>query len=342
MKHKKLNIFMFALIIFFVFVNLHIATVHDIGHYPIQRSVTFNPYIRTDYRKKISDEQPEIIILGDSAIRQLNEEKISDVTDRNTLVFSMPGTGSAYWYLFIRNQLFLADHWPDYFILFFRDSTLTMPEYRVNGEYLIRLEEIASSWDEDVYELAINGRKSAMVRFFESYIPLFAYRSEDYFNIIQWFRNTLPEKILKADKQMVDTAYKAVFGREQVNDLLWEELLLNKDNLLYLPESLDLTGCVNHSFLPAMLRDLKKMGIQPIFIRVRYRSHAMGEIDQDDLVLYLTELTEYIENAGGIFLDLSSLEGLSAEMYEDNFHIFSVYGGQATVIIAQELAYLLK
>jgi hypothetical protein len=328
---------LFCFLLFLVLVNLWVISTFNISAYPLKHAETFDGAMRSDYRDTISKEKPEIIVLGDSSISHLSDEKIADMTGKSTMVFAMPGTGSAYWYLFIRNQLFLADHRPDYFILFFRDSMLTVPEYRVKGEYFIRLEEIATVWDEDVYDLAINYKKPATLKFLERYVPIISYRNEIYSQWIQWSRNFLPELMMGVNKAEVDSSFEKVFGRQQINAQLWEEYQLNIDSLLYAATALDFSDNLRESFLPAILRELNMMGIQPVFVRVKYRSHALGEKDDPTLLEYLADLEAYLQKTGARYVDLTAVAGLSADMYADNFHIQPQAEDQATAVIAAEI-----
>ena len=90
--------------------NLVVIKTFSVSSFPLGRSQTFDPEIRTDYREAINNREPEIIILGDSSINHLEEEVFLSVTGKETLIFCFPGTGSAYWYLFIRNQLLSLIH----------------------------------------------------------------------------------------------------------------------------------------------------------------------------------------------------------------------------------------
>jgi len=321
-----------------VVANLVAMNAFSVSSFPLERSQTFDPEIRTDYREAISNRKPEIIILGDSSISQLREDVITSATGKETLVFSFPGTGSAYWYLFIRNQLFLADHRSEYFILFFRDSTLTVPEYRVSGEYFVRLEEVASHWDEDVYNLAINYKKPPFTLWLEKYVPIYAYRNEIYSQFIHASRNYFPGFFAQKSEDEVSAAFVQVFEREHINDQLWEHLLLNKDSLLYTSSALDFPGSVDRSFLPAMIRDIKMMGIKPVFVRVRYRSHARGEVDSAALQNYLLKLSAFFGKENVAYMDLSTENRITESMYQDNFHIQSSSSFAASKIIAERLS----
>ena len=98
---------------------------YEVDSYPVEKAESFDEYIRTDYREKINKEKSQIVIIGDSAIRELDQDIFTQVIGKKTLLFSAPGTGSAYWYLFMRHQVLEADIQPEYIFFFFRNVTLT-------------------------------------------------------------------------------------------------------------------------------------------------------------------------------------------------------------------------
>jgi len=335
--NKKIILFLLFLIILFSLANIWVVQIYDVSHFPIHRSLTFDEEMRTDYRFKIEGKALQIVAIGDSSIRELDEEIFSESIGMKSAIFSAPGSGSAYWYLFIRNQIIPARSDQDYVILFFRSSTLTAPDYLVKGHYFVRLEEIAGRQDKDVYDLAINGLKNRWVKFAEKYIPLFTFRSEIYFNTVQQIRYYLPEVVLDQDVLSVNQAYDEVFDDVQINDLMWEEFLQNVESTLYSPAALDFSARVERSFLPGMIKDLAKSGATPVFVRVKNKEHAEGQTDSDELIEYLEDLKKYLEQNGCIYLDLAGVEELTVNMYRDSIHINPENAQKVTEIIAEEI-----
>ena len=171
---------------------------------------------------------------------------------------------------------------------------------------------------------------------------MFAFRSEIYLDTITWFRNLVPNWLLGLEPDAVSAAYDAVFDDEQINDLLWEEFQLNVDDALYRQDEFMFEDQIAVSFLPAIVRDLKSMGITPVFARVRYRSHAEGEKDSAEMKAYLESLEKYLESRGAIFVDMSTAEGLTADLYTDNFHLDADQSSEFSRVMAEEILPNLK
>ena len=84
----------------------------------------------------------------------------------------------------------------------------------------------------------------------EKYVPLFAYRSEIYQNIVAQIRNWLPGMLLNCDDVCIDNAFDRVFDDYQINAYLWEELVRNLDVSLDQAENYDFNANVG-DFIPA-------------------------------------------------------------------------------------------
>ena len=146
---KKFLAGLIAFLFLFIGSNVWVVQAYEIDAYPNKNTSSFDAVLRTDYRDRIRQEYPAVVAVGDSAIRQLDEEVFSQAAGAKTVIFSAPGSGSAYWYLMIRNQIIASGALPRAVLIFFRGTTLTVPEYRVRGSYFVRLDEIGGSGDQD-------------------------------------------------------------------------------------------------------------------------------------------------------------------------------------------------
>ncbi len=333
---KTLMTFLIAFLSIFLSVNYAILQLNQLS-YPLEETVTFKDDLRSDYRASISSEMPRVIAIGDSAIRELDAAAFSQALGQKTLVFSAPGTGSAYWYLFFRHQVLAAQYPPDIVLFFFRGVSLTEPGYLTSGSYFVRLEETAASTDADVYALAISQRGNAMVRLAGRYIPLFAFRSEIYRAWVAWARDWLPRLFLACDSGCVDAAFDQVFDEPHINALLWEDLLQELDRPLNEPQNLDFQANIESSLLPLILKDARRAGITPVFVRVQQRSQAAGESDSPEMTAYLQALQHYVLQNGGLYVDLVETPGLDAQMYRDEFHLNFADAAEVSMLIAQQI-----
>ncbi len=339
---KRIFIFLIVFLVVFIPLNDSVMQAYEVENYPIERAETFDEYIRTDYRDQIAEEKPRFVVIGDSAIRELEQETFSQILGDKTLIFSAPGSGSAYWYLFFRNELLASQHQPDMVFFFFRTVTLTTPSYLVSGTYYTKLEEVASSADKDVYALSIGTTKSLLLKYFEKYIPMLAYRTEIYEDMINQVRNWLPGLLLDCDESCVDNGFDQVFDETQINAFLWEELVRNLDSSLDEQKNYDFEANIDGSLLPLILNDARSAGITPVFVRNKYRSQALGEKDSQELDQYMRELKTYIQQHGGLYIDLGENDDLTADMYRDSIHFTYEDAPEASRIIARDIVEQIK
>ena len=334
---KKVVIFFIFFVLLFPLANWLVIRDFQADGFPLKKSQTFDSFYRRDYSKRIEQFQPTVILLGDSSTRAYDQEAFSRGLGAPTLSFSFPGTSSAHWHLFLRNAVLGADHQPEMVIIFFRETVLTTPHYLVRGSYFIRLDEIASDQDADVYQIAITSQQTPLERWAERYIPLFAYRSEIYFNLIEQLQNLLPRRYASCDNDCVALALDRVFDEPRINDLMWEEQLFNQSSILMEPENLDFDTRVENSLLPLMLEELTEANITPVFVRLRMRYHTEGVRDEPELAAYLKKLQQYVESRGGLYIDMVELERLTYGYYLDNFHLEEESAKEASDIIADFL-----
>ncbi|HUV15388.1 MAG TPA: hypothetical protein VMW28_02350 [Pelolinea sp.] len=314
-----------------------VVQAYEIDAYPNKNTSSFDAVLRTDYRDRIRQEYPAVVAVGDSAIRQLDEEVFSQAAGAKTVIFSAPGSGSAYWYLMIRNQIIASGALPRAVLIFFRGTTLTVPEYRVRGSYFVRLDEIGGSGDQDVFDLAISGQQNWLQMMMARFIPLYAKRAEIYQTLTTVTRDFLPNRLAGCDSACVNRAFEETFDDEKINAELQEDYMRNLDDILYQPDNLKFSSRVGGSLLPWMIRDLRSNGIIPVFIRIKYRSHAEGQTDDPKLTAYLADLESYVKKAGGLFIDLADEEKLTDDMFEDNYHIGEKFSLEVSVVIAEAL-----
>jgi len=71
---KRIGLFIFIFLTFFLITNLWVVSLFEVETYPLSKELGFDVFVRTDYRDGISRIDPEIVVVGDSAIRQLDRD----------------------------------------------------------------------------------------------------------------------------------------------------------------------------------------------------------------------------------------------------------------------------
>src|SRR5258706_15279471 len=88
--------------------------------FPRQPGPVFNDQIRKTYITRLDSERPEIVLLGDSTLKDgVDPDLLSSLLGRKVSRFDVPGSASAFWYLVLKNNIVVAKHPPKYVIIIF-------------------------------------------------------------------------------------------------------------------------------------------------------------------------------------------------------------------------------
>jgi hypothetical protein len=137
--------------------------------YPFPVAAQFDPDIRDKYRHMLNEEDPQILVVGDSVARtNVDKNSVAEGTGKRVSVISEDGAGSALLYLILKNNIVNADSKPDTVIVLFRDTVLTSTAFRVYGNFLAIMDEFAGADDDLVLQLAIRDQMNPLEKLAEA------------------------------------------------------------------------------------------------------------------------------------------------------------------------------
>ena len=104
--------------------------------FPRDAGPTLDNKVRTNYLKYIDENQPQLVLLGDSTLgASLDADALAQQTGKSVYSISIPGSASALWYLILKSNVANAIHKPEYVVIVFRNTILTAPGYpKVDSE----------------------------------------------------------------------------------------------------------------------------------------------------------------------------------------------------------------
>ena len=180
-------------------------------NFPRSAGPTFDRAVRYIYMHRIEDENPQIVLLGDSTLSDsINADLLGTLTGKKIAKFDVHGSASAYWYLILKNNIIEAENTPPVVVIVFRDTILTAPGYRVHGSYLKRLDEFARRKEPLLLERSYLNLMNPVERVAESYVPLYGARENIRQSMDGWLRYTLPGW-MGCDQRCTDNSMYAVF-----------------------------------------------------------------------------------------------------------------------------------
>ncbi|GAB1471514.1 hypothetical protein MASR2M66_23920 [Chloroflexota bacterium] len=301
-------------------------------NYPAKLGPKFNPIIKNEPLINIESEKPAIVLIGDSTLGEgVDETLLSDELGLVTYRAAIPGSGTAAWYLFMKNIIFEADFQPDYVVVLFRTTILTIPQYRTGGKYFYLLDDYARKEEPLVADLAFVKLMNPLEKFTAQYIPAYAARVDIRKDLDNALRYPLPA-LVGCDHPCTDDAVGSIFGRE-VDPLALNVAQEDAAKLLYAPEEMDFDHQVETSLLPYMIKLTQQHGVTLILVRTKVYGPETPELKQ-----YTKDLDEYLAaQEGVILLDYASDPRILESYYADTLHMNPYGKHEFTKILADDL-----
>ncbi len=269
--------------------------------------------------------KPEIVFMGNSMLNtRIDQRVFTSETGYSSAFVSKASTATAVWYLYLKNIIAPLEVKPKVVIIFFRDRFLTWPAYRTTGIYGTYLESLRLGRDPVVEQVLWNPAK-ANSSGLQSRFDYALRASYGIGNQPANARGILADLAFDLTGFGVGKATRrsqmAVrFGLDNLrhdlgddigNDISWESA---ETPIAFSPSP-------EASFLPHILDLARESGFTLLFYRVKRRCDVDGDRGDDpQLIPYLDDLSHFISEHGGYFVDESDAPIPSA-WYSDGDHI---------------------
>lgn len=300
--------------------------------YPARLGPQFDSGIKNEHQKWIQQNQPDIVLIGDSVLYEGVDPLLLDAELGNkTYAVTVPGSGTASWYLLIKNVILQSSHRPKYIIILFRNTMLTVPQYRTTGRYFALLDDFASKNEPLVTDLAFINQMSPIEKFAEQYLPLYSLRleiREDLNNLVRY----RPTALIGCSRECTDNAVNSIFGRE-VDQIALNQMMEDAAQTLYAPEEMDFEKQVEESFLPYIVQLAQEHNINLIFVKTK-----IFGAEPIELIEYSKSLEDYLMKSEDVtLLDFSQDIRITQKFYVDSLHMNSYGKEEFTKILAEKL-----
>lgn len=310
--------------------------------YPKPLGPELAPAPRQSYRLEIEARRAEIVLLGDSMMQLgVDGEALQQALGRTVYRIAVPGSASAAWYLITRHNVVRAEPPPAALIVFFRDTILTAPGYRVHGSYYTDVVYENTAPDDDLFvQYAYIDRMSLPERLAERYLPLYGQRLDLRAALDARLRYTLPALTLGCAPDCADSALEEVFQANNMEPGRLGDAVAAAESYLYTPENLDFRARVERSFLPEMIRLTRQRGIR--LILVRFKTLRFADSQPAALQAYMRDLRAYLAERDVPLLDYSADPRVLPEYYFDSLHMTESGRAAFTRILAEDLVSLIR
>ncbi|MCC6147230.1 MAG: hypothetical protein IT308_06640 [Anaerolineaceae bacterium] len=290
-------------------------------HYPRDLGPEFTPQIRQDWRDKLETQKAKVVLMGDSVLFEgIDPVQFETLTGEKPLYVAIPGSSSALWYAIIKNNIVHSAYKPRLLFLFFRDTMLTTPEYRVTGKYFTMLDEFASPADTLITQYAYINSMSVTEKFLERHVPLYGNRTELRGSLEYRLKYTLPYRVLGCGEFCVDQAIADVFSDDKMGTMLKQKMVSEAEDYLYENKNLNFTSQISRSFLPEIIQLLRDNGIQLVLVQVktmRFDSRSAPIL----LNGYIYALKNYVHQQNIPYLSFANEERIKDSYFVDQIHL---------------------
>jgi hypothetical protein len=242
------------------------------------------------------------------------------------------GSGSAWWYLALKNWVIASGTHPRAVFIFFRDTNLTDVMFRIDAE--AALDSAALAREDDLNAAVARRRGTTFYRTSEAVEAVYqAPRTRRWLEPLvgEWpawamipyrrprakFLDALNARLGLAHLRAMDAA-----DMQQADD-----------------RDTDFDGLVDASVLPLMLRDAERAALKICFVRVQRRPEGGRPPYQSPALLrYIGKLQAYIQQHGGVFVDDTGDLAQDLSWYEDGDHLSADGRRKYTELFVSRLA----
>jgi hypothetical protein len=280
---------------------------------------------------------PGVVVIGDSmAGTRIDERLLFRLSGVPVAALLQAGSGSAFWYLALKNWVVASGIKPRVVFIFFRDTNLTDVMFRLDEQYRWSLDMVAGETEEelnDVVQLALDGPFYAVHLAAERLYRVDAARRAVEPIVARapaWWVAPTPE----SRSSLLDAANQR-FGLDHLRVMEAADMAADAGT--------DFASAVSRSVLPLMLREARRGGFKLCLVRVQRRPIG-GRPPAQSAALrqYVRDLRAYVQANGGILHDDTGDPAITLDMYEDGDHIARQARAAYTRLFYQRLRVLFR
>lgn len=269
-------------------------------------------------RQQLAQLDPAYVVIGDSmAGTRVHATRLSQLAGGIAAPILQAGSGSAYWYLALKNWVIASGARPKVVFIFFRDTNLTDVMFRLDEGFRWNVDRVAL--DEEPALNAVIAARTGAIRFRARSMLDRAYGAD---RSRLWLPDGLSNRLARALEPSRRRRQEFVRDMNSRFDFRHMRAFEAADLADAVDRDADFDYYVNRSVLPLMFEEANRAGITLCFVRVQrrpldnrppYQSNALRE--------YIVALRTYIESRGAILHDDTGDPSLPLEMYEDGDHV---------------------
>jgi hypothetical protein len=270
--------------------------------------------------KRLEESQPDLIFIGNSMLAlSIDPEYFQNATGYKCYIIWEGGIMSSVWYLIMKNIVAPANIIPKAIFIFFRDTELTDPKKRVEGQYRKFIEYYSSENEKVLKRILYNneGFKSRYEDLIVKYYPLLK------------FQEKIKEEISNFAASIINSIDVEPFKKFEVwkiNELFkiknFRTVVVDDENLEGYQIDYNFTRAYKNSFLPYIIDSAQKKHLKLIFIRTQRRPSEEGSpLQSPQLIKYISDLKIYLAQQHIEYYDFTGNPNVTLDMYGFGDHL---------------------
>lgn len=282
----------------------------------------------------------EWVLVGNSMVNtRIDNDRLSEISSISAHKLAKGGTQSAVWFLFLKNILAKSKEQPKWVTVFFRETDLTWPDYRIEdvNEDIIAL---LNGKDDPAWKQVITARQmqgaglsGQVAGGLTSLMPAHYLRPLSRRDLqVKAFRLTRIGTEMNSTQRRVEmnerfslAHLRHDLGSDGAPNEMTSEIATAEevnDPGVYEDGPMEFDPSADASFLPHMVALARQMGWKLHFHRIKKR--PTGGVDKQDrpvIATYMQNLKAWLEQNGCVFTDETRDPSLTLDMYADGDHI---------------------
>lgn len=277
--------------------------------------------------------EPGVVIIGDSMAGRVDPNRLRELTGDPIAPILQNATGSAYWFLALKNFVVPSGVRPKWTLVFFRDTNLTEPMFRLAGPYRQTLDEVAGEREDELNAIVAawtTGPWYAVHRWADR-----AYAAE---RARAWIEPALaawPARRIAGPRRgpALLTRMNEAFSLAHLRPIAPADIDAAADG------EADFTVNLRRSVLPSFVALAQEHGLRLCFIRVLRRTvDGAAPPESPALHQYIADLRAWLAAERTCYLDDRDDPRLLSIQYDDGDHIARASTSRYTELLVERLS----
>ncbi len=272
-------------------------------------------------RALLAEAGPEVVFVGNSTTREGIDEAEAErrLGVRVTRLWT-DGSGSALWWLYLKNVVAAATPPPRVCCILFRDHELTNPTLALTGAPGMQLRALMGADEPELDRLGWSAAFDPIRRLLARSWPLYSVRDSAATAVDRFVRDRIVGPLLRIAPGQAGLHYWLALSDGRMDPALLTAYQQREEDQRD-TTSLDFDAQVGKSYLPEMVETARAAGVTLVLVRIRTRRDARGIPMPGRNRRFGARLGEWCAGRGVPLIDHRNDEALTPDLFGYGDHL---------------------